>query len=90
MKEKGASEDLGVDGRVILKRDMIGGCGLDSSGSAYGPLVGSCGHGNDLFEAYKRQKVSWLLSSCQRGLRSMELVVHLQNFSNLSTVYFLP
>jgi len=36
-------EDLGVDLRIILKRILTGmyECGLDSSGSGYGPVLGS-------------------------------------------------
>jgi len=26
---------------------MVGGCGLDTSGSGYGPVVGCCAHGNE-------------------------------------------
>jgi hypothetical protein len=25
----------------------VGGCGLDTSGSGWGPVVGSCEHGNE-------------------------------------------
>jgi hypothetical protein len=35
------SEDLGVDGSVILKwilNNRMGGCGMDSSGSVYRPV----------------------------------------------------
>jgi hypothetical protein len=28
------------------RREGVGGCGLDSSGSGMGPVVGSCQHGN--------------------------------------------
>jgi hypothetical protein len=38
-------QKLGVDEKIILGK--WGGCGLDSSGSGYGPVVGSCEHGNE-------------------------------------------
>jgi hypothetical protein len=42
--------DLDVDGRIILKwilGNRMEGCGLDSSGSEYGPVAGSCKHGDE-------------------------------------------
>jgi hypothetical protein len=42
-------EDLDIDGRIILKciSEKQGMIGLDSSGSGYGPVIGSCDHGNE-------------------------------------------
>jgi hypothetical protein len=31
----------------------VGWCGLDSSGSGHGPMVGSCEHGNELPSSIK-------------------------------------
>jgi hypothetical protein len=45
------SEDQGVNGRIILKwikRNRVGGYGLDSSGSEQGPVASSCENGNEL------------------------------------------
>jgi hypothetical protein len=44
LKESDHSEDLGVNGRIILERILgkeRGKCGLDSSGSGYEPVTGS-------------------------------------------------
>ena len=45
------SEDLGIDGRIILiwtfKRYSMG-SDLDSCGSGYRQVVGSCKHGNEI------------------------------------------
>jgi hypothetical protein len=53
------------------------GCGLDSSGSGYGLVTGSCEHGNKYLDSIKcgvfLEKLSVLLAS-QEGLCSMELV----------------
>jgi hypothetical protein len=50
LKARDHSEDLSVDGRMILKF-MLGkycvGCGLVSPASGYGPVVGSCELGNE-------------------------------------------
>jgi hypothetical protein len=40
-------EDLGVDERIILKWIRVGNYGLDSYYSGYGPVTGSCKHGNE-------------------------------------------
>jgi hypothetical protein len=45
-------EDMGVDGRIILKwifRNWNGGRGLDCSGSEWDEVVGSCECGNETF-----------------------------------------
>jgi hypothetical protein len=49
-ERKKHTEDLDVDGRIILKRSWcngIGVCGFHSSGSGQGPLPGFCEHGNE-------------------------------------------
>jgi hypothetical protein len=51
------SEDLGVDGRIILEwilgKNRLGRCDLDASGSGYGPVAGSCEHGNEPSDSTK-------------------------------------
>jgi hypothetical protein len=37
---------------------MVGGCGLHSSGSGYGPVTGSCEHGKKTFRFHKRRGIS--------------------------------
>jgi hypothetical protein len=37
-------QDLNMDGRKKLKMDLKEECGLDSSGSGQGKVVGSCDH----------------------------------------------
>jgi len=48
------SEDIGVDGKIILKCTLnkLGGCGLDSSDSGEGPVAASCKHGNERCEEF--------------------------------------
>jgi hypothetical protein len=49
LKRREHSEDLGVDGRIILKLssgNRFAGFGLNSSGSGQGPVACSCEHGN--------------------------------------------
>jgi hypothetical protein len=49
-KGRDQSEELPVDARVKLDgylENRVGGCGLDSSGSGYGPVAGCCEHGNE-------------------------------------------
>jgi hypothetical protein len=44
------SEDLDIDGKTILEltlEKMGGRCGLDSSGTGQGKVVGSCEHDNE-------------------------------------------
>jgi hypothetical protein len=50
LKGRDHSENLDVDGMIILKSILGkegGGCGLDSSGSVQGWVVGSCEHSNE-------------------------------------------
>jgi hypothetical protein len=49
-KERDHSEDLGVDGNIIVQRVLgkyVGRCGLDVAGSGQGPMAGSCEHCNE-------------------------------------------
>jgi hypothetical protein len=50
LKKRGRSQHLGVDKRSILKgalkRNAIGGCGMNSSGSEY-EQVGHCKHSKE-------------------------------------------
>jgi hypothetical protein len=63
--EKGNhQEDLDMNGRITLKsflQNRVRVCGLDSSGSGYGPVVGFCEHGN---ENWGFIKSSDFLNSC--------------------------
>jgi hypothetical protein len=36
-----------VNMRMDFKRDRVGRCGLDASGSGQGPVASSCEHGNE-------------------------------------------
>jgi hypothetical protein len=54
---KGHLRDLDVNGRVILKwilKKMVGECRLDSCGSGWRSVAGSCEHGNDSSHSVKR------------------------------------
>jgi hypothetical protein len=58
LKERDRLENIGVDGRIMLKRilnKLGGGCGLHSSGSGYGPVVGWCEHSNEPFGSIKSE-----------------------------------
>jgi hypothetical protein len=50
LKGRTHSHELGIDGSTTLKwifgKDGLG-CGLDSSGSEWRPVVGSCEHDNE-------------------------------------------
>jgi hypothetical protein len=50
MKERDSSEDVGIDGKIILKQfvNSVGDSGLKLCGSGYEPLSGFCEHGNEL------------------------------------------
>jgi hypothetical protein len=52
LKGRDNSEDLSVDGKItldwIFREIRVGRCGLDSSGSGYGPVAGSCEQDNEL------------------------------------------
>jgi len=39
--------------RMDLRETRVGSCGLDVSGSGYGPVVGSCDHSNGLLDSMK-------------------------------------
>jgi hypothetical protein len=39
--------------RMGLKRNRVGGCGLDTSGVEKGPLAGPCEHGNEHSDSKK-------------------------------------
>jgi hypothetical protein len=39
----------------------VGSCGLDSSGTGEGPVVGSCEHGNEPLGSHERQGISCLV-----------------------------
>jgi hypothetical protein len=52
---KNHSEDLGIDGRLILQciRMDCTGLGWDAFGSYYGPLTDPCEHGNEISASIK-------------------------------------
>jgi hypothetical protein len=55
-KERDHSEDLGVDGRIILERTLenrVQCCGLDSTRSGQRPVAVSCEHSNKLSVSIK-------------------------------------
>jgi hypothetical protein len=55
LKRRDHSEDIGVGGRII------GSCGLDSSGSEYGPSVGSRERGDELSGSIKGEEfIDWM------------------------------
>jgi hypothetical protein len=50
LKERARLEDLGIDGRILLRwifRKWDGGHGLDSSGSGKGQVAGTCNCSNE-------------------------------------------
>jgi hypothetical protein len=55
-KRRDHSEDINVATRIILKcifGKSMGECGLDSCVLGYGPVAGSCEHGNELSGSIK-------------------------------------
>jgi hypothetical protein len=56
-KERGHYEDQDIGGWTILKwileRDRMGWYGLDRTGSEYGPMEGSCEHGDEFSGSLK-------------------------------------
>jgi hypothetical protein len=58
--ERYSLEDLGVDGKNGHYRNMMRRCGLDSSGSGYGPVAGPCEHGNEPSGYIKSVEFDWL------------------------------
>jgi hypothetical protein len=54
--KKGNLGNLGVDGKIILNGsygNSLEGCGLNSFGLGYGPMAGSCIHGNEPSDSIK-------------------------------------
>jgi hypothetical protein len=53
LKGRDPSEDISMDEGIVLNHifqkegNRVGGCGLDSCGSRYRPMAGSCGHSNE-------------------------------------------
>jgi hypothetical protein len=50
LKGRDHSEDLGIDGKIILEWILGkhgGKCGMDASGSGYGRMAGFCIHGDE-------------------------------------------
>jgi hypothetical protein len=82
LKERNNSEDLGVDGTVMLKWiikkwNRIVGNGMDSSGSKQGQVADSCKSGNGCFGKRKMRGNSCLseeLPAFQEGVSSTESV----------------
>jgi len=63
-------EDIGVNGKRILKwilkENLLENCGLDLSGSKWGPFLGSCcEHCNEVSCPIKGEKFLDQLSHCQ-------------------------
>jgi hypothetical protein len=52
----------------------VGKCGQDESGSGYGPLAGSCEHGNEFLGSVKCGEFLEYLLASQGILCSVELV----------------
>jgi hypothetical protein len=51
---------LNLDGKITLEcilGKLDGRCGMDSSGSGYGPVAGPCEHGNDTIRFHKRRGI---------------------------------
>jgi hypothetical protein len=46
-------------------REIGWGCGLDASGSEWGPVVGSCGHDNELLDPIKCSEFLDWVSNCR-------------------------
>jgi hypothetical protein len=93
LKGRDHLEDLDIYERIKLKW-ILGkwgfGCGLDSSGSGEGLVVGSSEHCNELSGAIKGREFLHYLSillATQGGLNSMEFVSPLES---LLTDMFLP
>jgi hypothetical protein len=53
LKGRDYSEDLDVDGKVMLEWNRVGECKLNLSGSEYGPVTGSSEHGNEPSDSIK-------------------------------------
>jgi len=59
-RKRGPSEDLAVDGRIILHcilENRVESFGLDASGSRQGPVAGSCEHGNETSSSIKGREI---------------------------------
>jgi hypothetical protein len=61
---------------LFFLRDIVGGFGLDSSGSDYGPVAGSCENGNETPDSTKGRKFRDLLIMLltSQGVCCVELV----------------
>jgi len=64
LRERDHLEDLGVDGKVILRsifRKLDVGYGLNRAGSGYGQVEGTCESGNETSVSIKcRELLDWL------------------------------
>jgi hypothetical protein len=67
--------NIGIDGKIILKciwRNKVWEYGLDSTGSGYGPVVGSCEYSNKPSGSIKKQTISWPTGQISFSKRTLD------------------
>ena len=64
LKERGHFENLGLEGRIILKLFWMRECEVDYCGSQWGQVAGCCEHSNEHLGAVHCREIRDLLLNC--------------------------